>query len=154
MFKKTSLLLLIFSFFFSAPVWAEDENPNAKHYSPKFKQFAPPAPDAPPSYFTMEKNVVNFKGEGKAKFLAVDFKFMSYYEDVVGETGWMENLRPILKNDIDRLLRQQTYSKLSTPDGPDELRAQVLKTVRGILEEHNIYPDLVEDVYITKFVMQ
>lgn len=154
MLKNASLLLLICSFFISAPVWAEDENPNAKQYSPKFKQFAPPAPGAPPSYFTMEKNVVNFNGEGKAKFLAVDFKFMAYYPDVVGETGWMEHLRPVLKNDIDRVLRQQTFTKLNMPDGPDELREEVLKTARGILETHNIYPDLLEDVYITRFVMQ
>ena len=83
----------------------ETENLN---YSSKYKQFE--APEARvPKYFSMEKVVVNFRGEGKAKFLAVDFKFMSYYPQIV-ETE-MEHLRPILKNDIDRLLRNQTYSK-------------------------------------------
>lgn len=31
----------------------------------------------------MDKNVVNFRGEGQAKFLAVDLKFMTYYPQLV-----------------------------------------------------------------------
>ncbi len=126
----------------------------AKEYSPKYKQFEPPGPDAVPLYFVMDKFVVNFNGEGKAKFLAVDLQFLSYYPQVVGPDGEMENLRPILKNDIQRLLRNQTYSQLNTADGPDQLRAEILEVVHKVLEAHNIYPDLVEDVYMTRFVMQ
>lgn len=66
----------------------------------------------------------------------------------------MEFLRPILKNDIDRLLLNQTYSQLKTPDDPDKLRAQALKVAKKILEDHNLYPDLLEDVYLDRFVMQ
>lgn len=128
---------------------ADEEAPLS--YSPKYKQFEPPA-ERVPKYFSMEKNVVNFRGEGKAKFLAVDFKFMSYYPQLVEVE--MEHLRPILKNDIDRLLRNQTYSKLKTPTGPDELRAETLKVARDILEKHRLYPDLLEDVYLDRFVMQ
>jgi flagellar FliL protein len=120
-------------------------------YSPKYKQFEPPA-ERVPKYFSMDKVVVNFRGEGKAKFLAIDLKFMSYYPQLVEVE--MEHLRPILKNDIDRLLRNQTYSKLKTPNGPDELRAEILKVAREVLEEHKLYPDLLEDVYLDRFVMQ
>lgn len=132
----------------------EDANSKAKNYSPKYKQFEPPAPEAPPSYFTMDKFVVNFNGDGQAKFLAVDLKFMSYYSQLVGDGGDMEYLRPILKNDIERLLRNQHYNDLIKPDGPDALRAEILKVTRSVLEKHNIYPDLIEDVYMTRFVMQ
>lgn len=131
-----------------------EENSHAKTYSPKFKQFEPPAPGAPPVYFTMEKFVVNFNGDGMAKFLAVDLKFMSYYPQLVGEGGEMEHFRPILKNDIQRLLRNQHYNDLNTADGPDKLREEILATAKKILEQHNIYPDLLEDVYMTRFVMQ
>ncbi|MDX1352642.1 MAG: flagellar basal body-associated FliL family protein [Thiomicrorhabdus sp.] len=127
---------------------------HAKEYSSKYKQFEPPAPEAPPSYFTMEKFVVNFNGDGQAKFLAVDLKFMSYYSQLVGDTGEMEHLRPILKNDIERLLRNQHYNELIKPEGPDKLRAEILEVTRKVLEKHNIYPDLLEDVYMTRFVMQ
>lgn len=127
---------------------------HAKEYSPKYKQFEPPAPEAPPTYFTMDKFVVNFYGDGQAKFLAVDLKFLSYYPQIVGEEGEMEHLRPILKNDIERLLRNQHYNELDKPDGPDKLRAEILDVTRKVLEKHNIYPDLLEDVYMTRFVMQ
>lgn len=127
---------------------------HAKTYSPKYKQFEAPAPGSPPQYFTMDKFVVNFNGDGQAKFLAVDLKFMSYYPQLVGDTGEMEHLRPILKNDIQRLLRNQHFNDLNTPDGPDKLREEILATARKILEKHNIYPDLLEDVYMTRFVMQ
>lgn len=120
-------------------------------YSPKYKQFEPPA-EKIPKYFAMEKNVVNFQGEGQAKFLAVDFKFMSYYPQLVEVE--MEHLRPILKNNIDRVLRNQTYSQLKTPEGPDNLRAEILKEAKEILEKHRLYPDLLEDVYLERFVMQ
>ncbi|MCF6254094.1 MAG: flagellar basal body-associated FliL family protein [Thiomicrorhabdus sp.] len=126
----------------------------AKTYSPKYKQFEPPGPEAVPLYFVMDKFVVNFNGEGKAKFLAVDLQFLSYYPQVVGPDGEMENLRPILKNDIQRLLRNQYFTTLNTPEGPDKLRAEILKVVHSVLEKHNVYPDLVEDVYMTRFVMQ
>lgn len=141
-------LIMPFTLFNSSAAFAEEETMS---YSPKYKQFEPPA-EKVPKYFSMEKNVVNFQGEGKAKFLAVDFKFMSYYPQLV-ETE-MEHLRPILKNNIDRVLRRQTYSKLDTPNGPDELRAEILKEAKAILEEHRLYPDLLEDVYLERFVMQ
>ena len=131
-----------------------DENSHAKEYSPKYKQFEPPAPESPPIYFTMEKFVVNFNGNGQAKFLAVDLKFMSYYPQVVGDAGEMEPLRPILKNDIERLLRNQSYNELSKVDGLDKFFADILDVTRKVLENHNIYPGLLEDVFMTRFVMQ
>lgn len=150
---KTLLTSLFISALCFAPitsVHAEEES-EALSYSPKYKQFEPPAQRIP-KYFSMDKVVVNFRGEGKAKFLAVDFKFMSYYPQIVEIE--MEHLRPILKNDIDRLLRNQTYTKLKTPTGPDELRAEVLKVVKTALEHHKIFPELLEEVYLDRFVMQ
>lgn len=126
-------------------------NSHAKQYSPKYKQFEPPPEDAAPQYFEMKPFVVNFKGEGKARFLAVNIKFMTYYPQLVQE---MEHLRPILRNDITLLLRKQTYTKLSADDGPEVLRQEILETARQVLEKHRIYPDLLEDVYLERFVMQ
>ncbi len=142
-----SLALAIFSF--SASSFASDTEDTG--YSPKYKQFEAPA-ERVPKYFSMERIVVNFRGEGKAKFLAIDLKFMSYYPQIV-ETE-MEHLRPILKNNIDRLLRNQSYSQLHTPTGPDHLREELLKVAREILEHHKLFPDLLEDVYLERFVMQ
>ncbi|MCF6254651.1 MAG: flagellar basal body-associated FliL family protein [Thiomicrorhabdus sp.] len=153
MFKNTfALLLIALLTSLSFQALSEEEAPAINQGNPaKFKQFEAPEQSVP-KYFSMDKVVVNFRGEGKAKFLAVDLKFMSYMPQVVEVE--MEYLRPILKNDIDRLLRNQTYSKLKTPDGPDQLRAEILEVSRKILEEHRIYPDLLEDVFLGRFVMQ
>ena len=132
----------------------EEANSHAKTYDAKYKQFEPPLPGAAPGYFAMEKFVVNFNGDGKAKFLAVDLQFMSYYPQIVAPEGEMEHLRPILKNDIQRLLRNQHFNALNTVDGPDNLREEIMDVTRKVLEKHNIYPGLVEDVYMTRFVMQ
>lgn len=133
---------------------APAEHGAAKQYSPNFKQFEPPAPDSPPLYFSMEPFVVNFKGEGQAKYLAVTLKFMSHYPELTSEHGEMEHMRPILRNDITSLLRIQRFSELNADDGPDILRARILEKTRAILEHHSIYPDLLEDVYFERFVMQ
>ncbi|BBP45547.1 hypothetical protein THMIRHAS_09200 [Thiosulfatimonas sediminis] len=124
---------------------------HAKNYSPKYKQYEPPSPEAPPGYFVMDKFVVNFNGDGQAKYLAVDLQFLTYYPQLIAD---MEHLRPILKNDIQRLLRNQHFNQLSKPEGPDELRAELLQVARHVLEANSIYPELLEDVYMTRFVMQ
>jgi len=148
---KQVFSIFLLSIFCLLPTYSQaSDEAEAVTYSPKYKQFEAPA-EKVPKYFSMDKIVVNFRGEGKAKFLAVDFKFMTYYPQMVEE---MEHLRPILKNDIDRLLRNQTYSKLKTPDGPDQLRAEALEVAKKILEKHNLYPGLLEDVYLDRFVMQ
>lgn len=136
-----------------------DGSAGADSFSPKeipvkYKKFSAPSADSSPIYFVMDKFVVNFNGDGQAKFLAVDLQFMSYYPQLVSDSGEMEHLRPILKNDIQRLLRNQHFNDLSTAEGPDRLRAEILGVARQILEKHNIYPDLLQDVYMTRFVMQ
>ncbi len=127
---------------------------NAQEIPAGFRDFDHPKPSTKPSFFLMEKLVVNFHGEGNARFLAVDLGFKSYYPQIVGEEGAMEHLRPMLKNDIQSLLRKQRFSVLDTPEGPDNLRAKILEITHNILEQNRIYPNLVEGVYFTRFVMQ
>ncbi|PLA73898.1 flagellar basal body protein FliL [Hydrogenovibrio sp. SC-1] len=118
---------------------------------PTYKQYDPPEPGSAPQYYPMEPFVVNFKGEGQAKFLAVTLKFMSYYPQVIVD---MENYRPILRNDITALLRVQTFSEMNLDNGPEILRNKILTKAREVLEKQKIYPDLLEDVYFERFVMQ
>ncbi len=145
-----SFMISVAMLAFSPILFAADDS-KVISYPAKYKQLDAPT-EKVPKYFSMEKIVVNFRGEGKAKFLAIDLKFMSYYPQLV-ETE-MEHLRPILKNDIDRLLRNQTYSQLTTPTGSDELREELMTVARNILEQHRLFPDLLEAVYLERFVMQ
>jgi len=151
--KKTILTsaMLMATFALSPATMAEDHGEEAMSYSPKYKQFEPPA-EKIPKYFSMDKVVVNFQGEGRAKFLAVDLKFMSYYPQLVEIE--MEHLRPILVNDVSAFLRSKTYTELSQADGTDKMRHDVLQIVKKVLDTHLLYPDLLEDVYLDRFVMQ
>ncbi|MPQ76249.1 flagellar basal body-associated protein FliL [Hydrogenovibrio sp. JE_KL2] len=122
-----------------------------RSYSPKYKQYDPPEPGAAPQYFAMEPFVVNFKGQGQAKFLAVTIKFMTHYPQLVKD---MENYRPMLRNDITAMLRIQTYTELNQDNGQQVLADKILKIAKADLEKNNIYPDLLEAVYFDRFVMQ
>ena len=99
----------------------------------------------------MEPFVVNFKGEGKARFLAVTLKFMTHYPQLVTD---MENYKPILRNDITSLLRIQTHTEMSRDDGPDVLRTKIMEKAKEVLKKNGIFPDILEDVYFERFVMQ
>ena len=128
-----------------------DSHGEQKAISEQFKHYDPPEPGSPPQYFAMEQFVVNFKGEGKARFLAVTLKFMTHYPQLVTD---MENYRPILRNDVTGLLRVQTYTEMSRDDGPDLLRAKILEKAKEVLKARGIFPDILEDVYFERFVMQ
>ena len=117
----------------------------------QFKHYEPPEPGSPPQYFAMEPFVVNFKGEGKARFLAVTLKFMTHYPQLVTD---MENYKPILRNDITSLLRIQTHTEMSRDDGPDVLRTKIMEKAKEVLKKNGIFPDILEDVYFERFVMQ
>lgn len=122
-----------------------------RNYSPKYKQYDPPEPGSPPQYFAMQPFVVNFKGQGQAKFLAVTIKFMTHYPQLVKD---LENYRPMLRNDITAMLRIQTYTELNQDNGQKVLGDKILKIAKADMEKNNIYPDLIEAVYFDRFVMQ
>ena len=123
----------------------------AKAYSPSFKQFPSPAPGAPAQYFDLEQMVVGFKGEGKAKHLAVKVKMKTAYPEVVTE---LTNMKPILVNNISAALRKKTYTEMSADDAQELLAEEILKITRAALEEEKVYPDLLDKVLIERFVMQ
>lgn len=126
------------------------DQPPQIQYSAQYKQYPAPGPDDQPQYFEM-KFVVNFQGEGRARFLAVDLNIMSRYPGVVDD---MEHIRPILKNDISQLLGDKTYTELNAPGGREALRLEILEVVRAAADQNRIFPELVENVFLTRFVMQ
>lgn len=123
----------------------------AKVYSPAYKQFPAPAPGAVPQFFDLEQLVVNFKGEGKAKFLAIKLKMMTNYPEVVTE---LTNIKPLLINDISAALRKKSYTEMSADDAQEKLATELLQITRASLEAQKVYPDLLDKVLIERFVMQ
>ena len=123
----------------------------SKAFSPTYRQFAQPLPGAAPQYFDMEQFVTNFKGEGKAKHLAVKIKLMTYFPELTGVLG---EIKPILVDRILSALRKKSYTELNNDDAQDKLAAELLVVIRAALDEQKVYPDTLDKVLIERFVMQ
>jgi flagellar FliL protein len=124
---------------------------HGKAYSPSYKQFHAPAPGSPPQFFDLEQLVVNFKGEGKAKHLAIKIKMMTNFPEVVTE---LTTIKPILVNDISAALRKKTYTEMNADDAQEKVAAEILTIARAALDAQKVYPDLLDKVLIERFVMQ
>lgn len=101
-------------------------------------------------YLPLETMVVNFGGKSPARFLQVDVQVMTREKEVKGA---IEKHMPVIRNDLLLLLSNQKYEQVSTLQGKEKLREQVLETIRKDLKEQEA-PDAVEAVYFTSFVMQ
>jgi len=101
-------------------------------------------------YLPLKTMVVNFGGQGPAQFLQVDIQVMTR-DSAVKEA--IETHMPVIRNDLLLLLSNQSYEQVSTLEGKEKLREQVLETLRKDLKAQG-EPDAVEAVYFTSFVMQ
>ncbi len=101
-------------------------------------------------YLGVEKLVVNF-GQGEpVRFLQVNLQLMSHDESAIKA---MELHMPAIRNDILLLLGGQHYAAVSTPEGKEKLREDILAKVQAILDER-AKGKKVDAVYFTEFIMQ
>jgi flagellar FliL protein len=94
--------------------------------------------------------VVNFTGQDKARFLQVTIEVMTYDPAV---PDLIKLHTPAIRNNLILLLSDQSYENISTLDGKEMLRDEVLEVTQLVLEEETGDPG-VEAVYFTSFVMQ
>lgn len=102
-------------------------------------------------YLPLETMVVNFADGRMARYLQVDIQLMAYNPEVLKAAE--ENM-PVIRNDILVLLGSQTYEQMSTREGKEKLRQQILEAVNRILKQQAGEKKGVEAVYFTNFVMQ
>jgi flagellar FliL protein len=95
--------------------------------------------------------VVNFPAESAVKFLQLTVQIMTRETTVEHE---IKGNDPAIRDALLTLFGQQTAEKLATPEGKEELRAQALEAVRGVIKGEGGEADKVEAVYFTSFVMQ
>lgn len=95
--------------------------------------------------------VVNFPTESAVKFLQLTVQIMTREVTVEHE---IKGNDPAIRDALLTLFGQQTAEKLATPEGKEELRAQALEAVRGVIKAEGGEADKVEAVYFTSFVMQ
>ena len=60
---------------------------------------------------------------------------------------------PVIRNSLISLFSSQEFKTISTREGKEALRQEVLAEIQQILEQQTGEPG-VEDVYFTSFVMQ
>jgi flagellar FliL protein len=112
----------------------------------------PAAPHAAPIYYKFDPAfVVNFGGEGAARYLQVTVEAMSR------DPAAMESLKatePAVRNDLVMLFSGQDNATLMSADGKEKLRAATLTTIRKVLDSEGGNGRLIEAVYFTSFVIQ
>ncbi len=114
---------------------------------------AQPAPvRAAPQYYKLDPAfVVNFGGEGSARYLQITVEIMSRDPaalDVV------KNNEPAVRNDLVQLFSSQDNATLLSVEGKEKLRATTLDAIRKVVDGVGGNSQLIEAVYFTSFVIQ
>ena len=112
----------------------------------------PAAPHSAALYYKYDPAfVVNFGGEGSARYLQVMVEAMT--RDA-GMLELLKNNEPAVRNDLVLLFSNQDNATLLSADGKEKLRAAALEAVRKVIAAEGGDGKLVESVYFTSFVIQ
>jgi len=116
----------------------KEEKPGAKKSAAVYYKFDPAF-------------VVNFGGEGSARYLQVTVEAMSRNPKILEE---LKNDEPAVRNDLVMLFSAQDNASLMSNEGKDKLRASTLDVVRKVLNSEGSSGKEIEAVYFTSFVIQ
>ncbi|MCU7801002.1 MAG: flagellar basal body-associated FliL family protein [gamma proteobacterium symbiont of Lucinoma myriamae] len=103
------------------------------------------------SYWPLEPHfVLNFEGKSKARFMQIGLEVSTTNEKSYAA---VKKHLPVIRNEIVLLLSGQKYAEMVTPDGKEQLRAELIETVNNILIKHKAKKGI-DNIYFTSFVMQ
>lgn len=112
----------------------------------------PAAPHSAALYYKFDPAfVVNFGGEGSARYLQVMVEAMTRDAAML---ELLKNNEPAVRNDLVLLFSSQDNATLLSADGKEKLRAAALEAVRKVIGAEGGDGKLVESVYFTSFVIQ
>jgi flagellar FliL protein len=112
----------------------------------------PAAPHSAALYYKFDPAfVVNFGGEGSARYLQVMVEAMTRDAAVL---ELIKSNEPAVRNDLVLLFSSQDNATLMSPEGKEKLRAATLEAVRKVIGTEGGDGKLVEAVYFTSFVIQ
>jgi flagellar protein FliL len=110
------------------------------------------APKQPALYVKFDPPfVVNFEAKGLMRFLQVGVEVLT--RDPV-TADLIKQHDPMLRNDLLLLLGNQSFEKISTREGKEELRKEALAIVANVIASEGGEANSVEQLYFTSFVMQ
>jgi len=95
--------------------------------------------------------VVNFGGEGSARYLQVMVEAMTRDPPTL---EMIKNNEPAVRNDLVLLFSSQDNATLLSPEGKEKLRNATLEVVRKVVAGEGGDSKNVENVYFTSFVIQ
>ncbi|MGV3592825.1 MAG: flagellar basal body-associated FliL family protein [Gammaproteobacteria bacterium] len=107
-----------------------------------------------PHYLTLDPPfIVNFVHRGSLRYLQLSLDLMYLDESVIGR---IQEQMPEVRNDLILLFSSQDFETLSTLEGKEKLRSDVLLAVNKAIDIDPASPGAAEggEVYITNFVMQ
>lgn len=114
------------------------DKPGTKKVAPQFFKFDPAF-------------VVNFGGEGSARYLQVTVEAMSRDAAILDE---LKTDEPAVRNDLVVLFSSQDNATLMTTEGKEKLRQATLDIIRKNLNAEGTKGSQIEAVYFTSFVIQ
>ncbi len=107
---------------------------------------------APPKaiYLPLETLVVNFEEKGPARYMQVDLQVMAQDGAVIKA---IETHMPVIRNDLLVLLSSQRFEEITTREGKERLRTEIVAAIQRVLKEQADIEG-VQSVFFTNFVMQ
>ena len=108
-----------------------------QHKEPIYYKFDPPF-------------VVNIQGETGTRFLQLTIEAMTYDQSATAD---IDQHMPVIRNNIVLLLSDVSYEQLSTLEGKQKMRADILSEIQKVLKEKTGKSGI-EEVYLTSIVMQ
>ncbi len=103
------------------------------------------------SYWPLEPAfVLNFEGKSKARFMQIGLEVATSNDKSYAA---VKKHLPVIRNEIVLLLSGQKYEEMVTPEGKEQLRAELIETINIILKQHKAKKGI-DNIYFTSFVMQ
>ena len=93
--------------------------------------------------------LVNFDHNGTIRYLQIELQVMARDQDIIDK---VEANMPAVRNKVILLLSAQNYDAVSTVEGKEQLRQEVLAAVNESLQLTE--GDALEDAFFTNFVVQ
>ena len=108
-------------------------------------------PPAERSYWPLEPPfVLNFEGKSKARYMQIGLEVVTTNDKAFAA---VKKHLPVIRNEIVLLLSGQKYEEMVTPEGKEQLRAELIETVNNVLKQHKVKKGI-DNIYFTSFVMQ
>ncbi len=94
--------------------------------------------------------VLNFEGKSKARYMQIGLEAAMNNEKTFAA---VKKHLPVIRSEIVLLLSGQKYEEMVTPEGKEQLRAELIEVINTVLKQRKTKKGIT-NIYFTSFVMQ